>query len=198
MNVRLTSRDRRVLAVGAIACTTLAAGARGIPALLQWTQDSRASAAQLVGEDARARASIARAAETRDTLTARNARYLALAPRLLEGETPAGAGATLASILSGAAAVSSVRLGSVQIRADTARRGVFTRVAVSADLTGDIRGISAMLAMLERGPALLAVRELSITQPEPAAGDDHAEALRADVVVEGLMLTPRRVAGGTR
>jgi hypothetical protein len=198
MNVRMTQRDRKVLATGAIACAALAAGARGIPALLQWTRDSRGAAAQLVGEEARARASIARADETRDTLTSRNARYLALAPRLLEGESAAGAGAALASILSGAAAVSSVRVGSVQIRADTATHGVFTKVAVSVDLTGDIRGLTAMLATLERGPALLAVRELSITQPEPAAGDDRAETLRADLMVEGLMLTPRRANGGSR
>lgn len=198
MKTRLTSRDRRVLAVGAVACATLAIGARGIPVLLRWTHDSRAAAAQLVGEERRARTSIAHAIETRDTLAARNARYLALAPRLLDGETAAGAGGALASIVSGAAAASSVRLGSVQIRADTVRRGVFTSVAVRADLTGDIGGIAAMLAMLESGPALLAVRELSITQPEPAAADDRAEVLRADVVVEGLMLTPQRANGGAR
>ena len=198
MRVRLTPRDRRVLTVGAISCAALAMGARGIPALMRWTRDSRAAAAQLVGEEARARTSIARAAETRDTLAARNARYLALAPRLLDGETAAGAGGTLASIVSGAATASNVRLGSVQIRADSTRRGAFTSVAVRADLTGDIRGISEMLATLEKGPALLAVRELSITQPEPAAGDDRAEVLRAEVVVEGLMLTPRRADGGAR
>lgn len=191
MSGRLSARDRKVLAIGAGACLMLAIGGRGVPSLVRWTLESRASAAQLVGESSRAAGSVAHAGATRDSLVARNQRYLALAPRLLDGETAAGAGGTLASIVSGAAAMSSVRLGSVQIRTDSAKAGVFTRVSVRADLTGDIRGLAAMLAMLEKGPPLLAVRELSITQPETAIADDRAEALRAELVVEGLMLTPR-------
>ena len=47
-----------------------------------------------------------------------------------------------------------------------------------------------MLTALEGGATLLAIRDLSITQPEPAAPSDHAEALRLEMTIEGLMLRP--------
>lgn len=191
MKASLGARDRRVLAVGAAVCLTLLGASRGVPALRGWTRDARASAAQLVAETASAQRSLARTKETHDSLKARGARYFALGPRLLDGETVAGGGGALASLVSDAAAEANLRLGSIQVRPDSAGSGAFTAVAVRADLTGDIAGIAAMLATLERGPARLAVRELSITQPEPAAGDDRAEVLRIALLVEGIMLTPR-------
>lgn len=192
MTARVSSRDRRVLMIGVATCLTLVAGTRGVPALVSWTRAARENAAQLRAEVARASSGVASGDATRDSAAARNARYLALAPRLLAGETTAGAGGSLASLVTGAAAEANVRLGSVQIRADTAQGGTFTAVTLRADLTGDISGLTSMLAALERGQTLLAVRELSITQPEPAAGDDRPEVLRADILVESLMVTPRR------
>jgi hypothetical protein len=59
------------------------------------------------------------------------------------------------------------------------------------DVTGDIRGVMAMLASLERGPTLLAVRSLSISQPDLTAGDDRVEALHVEIDVEGLMFNPK-------
>jgi hypothetical protein len=191
MRVHLTARDRKVLAVGTLICTALIAGTRGLPALVRWTHGARATAVQLGAEAARVSNSVTRASVTRDTLAAENERYLALAARLLDQETPAGAGSSLASLLSDAAAESNVKLGSVQIHADTTFVGAFMHVTVRADLTGDIRGLAAMLAMLEKDQTLLTIRAMSISQPEPAAGDDRAEVLRAEVVVEGLMPSTR-------
>ena len=194
MRASLGARDKRVLAIGASVCLTLVVAARGVPALRGWTRDARASAAQLAAEMANAQRSLVRAKETHDSLKARGARYFALGPRLLDGKTAAGGGGALASLVSDAAAEANLRLGSIQVRQDSAGASAFTLVAVRADLTGDIGGIAAMLATLERGPALLAVRELSITQPEPAAGDDRPEALRVALLVEGIMLTPKEEA----
>jgi hypothetical protein len=191
MIARLSARDRKVLALGTIVCATLIIGTRGLPALLRWTRDTRASAAQLGAEAARARTSIARSKETRDTLAARNVRYLALAAHLLEQQTPVGAGGSLAAIVSDAAAASNVRVGSVQIRADTTNVGAFMNVTVRAELTGDIRGLAGLLSAIEQGQTLIAVRALSISQPEIGAGDDRAEVLRAELVVEGLMPSTR-------
>ena len=191
MNRTLSTRDRQVLAIGLATCGALIVGTRGIPALMQWTRSTRTNASQLVAEAARAGRSVSTASATRDTLAQRNARYALLALRLLGSETTAGAGGTLASLVSEAAAVANVKLGSLQIRADTAKRGAFTVVSVRADLTGDVRGLAAMLATLERGRTLFAIRELSISQPEPAAGDDRAEVLRAELVGASLMVTPR-------
>src|ERR671938_1894657 len=117
---------------------------------------------------------------------------LALAPALLSGDTPAAAGATLAGLVSGAAARASVRLGVLQVRADSLGHGTFTRIAVTGSATGDVQGVAELLSALEHGPTLLAVRALSVSQTDPAAPVDRMEVLHVDFAVEGLMLNTRR------
>lgn len=186
----IVSRDRRALAAGVVV-VLLVASARGLPALRRWQADVRDSSAALTQEAARARMTVARERTTRDSLAARQRRFIALAPLLLRGETPAMASATLASLISTAATAASVRLGPVQVQADTVARGVFSRVGARAEITGDVRGVSAFLSTLERGPTLVAVRELTIAQLEPAAAADRAEALHVAVAVEALMVRRR-------
>ena len=193
MTIALNPRDRRVLAVGLLTCCSLVIVTRGFPALVRWTRAARENAAQLTAEAARAASTVGSAHRTVDSLRARNARYAAIQPRLLDAETVAGAGSALASLISTTAAASGVRLGSVQIHTDTVHADAFLPIRVHADLVGDINGLSAMLATLERGRTPLAVRELSIEQPELAAGDDRAESLRAELTVESLMPNPARV-----
>lgn len=194
MTATLGSRDRRVLAVGVLICCTLVIAARGVPALLRWTRAARENALELGAEAARAQGSVDNAKRTRDSLAVRQARYTAISPRLLDGETAAGAGGALASLVSNAAAGANVRLGSVQIRTDTAHADAFLAVRVQADVVGDINGLTTMLAALERGQTLLAVRALSVAQPEIAAGDDRPESLRAELTVESLMPNPARLS----
>ena len=188
MSSVIISRDRRALAAGVVVVVLLIAFARGLPALRRWQADVRDSSAALTQEAARAQMTVARERTTRDSLAARQRRFIALAPLLLGGETPAMGSATLASLISTAATAASVRLGPVQVQADTVARGVFSRVGVRAEITGDIRGVSAFLSTLERGPTLVAVRELTIAQLEPAAAADRAEALHVTVAVEALMV----------
>lgn len=189
------ARDRRALAIGIATVLVLVIGSRGAPAWHRWTRDARAEASALTAEAARARAAVRNAATVRDSLAVRDLRLDELASAILEGETAAGAAGSLAEQLSNAAAEANVRLGSVQLRADTTSRGAFTRVSVRADFTGDIVGVAAMLYVLEGGAELLSIRELSITQPEPAAGDDRPEMLRVSLVIEGLA---RRATAGAR
>ncbi len=189
--VATISRDRRVLAAGVAAIVMLLGVARELSTLRQWQSESRDSASTLSQEVARVRTTMARDHVTRDSLAARQRRFIALAPLLLRGETPAMGGAILASLISTAATAASVRLGPVQVHADTAGRGVFSRVGARAEITGDVRGVGAFLSILESGPTLLAVRELTISQLEPAVTPDRAEALHVALAVDALMLTPR-------
>ena len=191
MSSVIISRDRRALAAGVVVVVLLIAFARGLPALRRWQADVRDSSAALTQEAARAQMTVARERTTRDSLAARQRRFIALAPLLLGGETPAMGSATLASLISTAATAASVRLGPVQVQADTVARGVFSRVGVRDEITGDIRGVSAFLSTLERGPTLVAVKELTIAQLEPAAAADRAEALHVTVAVEALMVRRR-------
>jgi hypothetical protein len=189
--IGMSPRDRRALMVGVISIGSLVTLSRGIPAWRSWRQSAYERATAATTDLARARSLLSVSGAIGDSLAARNDRFLSLAPALLGDESPAAAGATLAGIVSGAAATAGVRLGAVQIRPDTASSSTFTRVSVSADATGDIAGVSKMLAALERGPTLLAIRSLSIDQSEPATASDRMEALRVSLVVEGLMLSPR-------
>jgi len=188
----MSARDRRALTFGVGTIVILFAMAKGVPRLLSWERDARSDASDQQDEYDRATAEIARAMVVRDSAKARGARIIALAPALIEGDSPATASATLAGIISGAAARSNVKVGALQLHADTSSRGTFVRVGVRGDATGDIAGVTAMLAALEGGPTLLAVRELSITQPEITAPADHMEALRVELTVEGLMLRPHK------
>lgn len=188
---RISARERRVLLAGGGLIAALLLAVRGIPAWKRWDADARAGAAEQMQAAARAAADVRGLSVLEDSVTARQARLVALAPRVLDGATPAAAGATLASLVSGAAARSGVSLGTVQVLGDTAAQGTFARVAVHGDATGDLAGISALLARLEEGPELLAVREISITQPEPGGPADRAESLRLEFTVEGLALHRR-------
>jgi len=186
----LTAREHRVLVAGAVAICLMVGTTKGLPAWRRWHAQTAASAEESTAALARASAAVAGRRVLRDTLRSRRDRLVALAPMLLAGDSPAAAAASLAGVLSDAAADAGVQLGAVQLRTDTAHAGVFTRVSVRANATGDVRGITELLQVVERGPTLLKVRELAITQPEPAAGADRPEALRLEIVVEGLVQTP--------
>jgi hypothetical protein len=173
---------------GACVILIVLVGRNAIPSLLTWQRDVRDAASRNEEKLGRAKLSLGRAAQVQDSLESRNARVVALAPALLGGDSPATASATLAGIVSGAAARANVRIGALQLSADTAARGIFTRVSVHGDAIGDIAGVTALLNALEGGPTLLAIRQLSITQPEPGTPPDHAEALRVELAVVGLML----------
>lgn len=197
MRLALAPRDQRTLRIGATVIVTLVALARGVPALQQWAREARSAAVSTSADLARATARVRLRRALGDSLAARNRRFLALAPALLSGDTPASAGATLAGLVSGAAAAAGVRLGAVQIhapRADAAQRDAFTRIIAETDATGDVHGLAQLLALLERGPILLAVRTFAVTQAEPAAPADRMEVLHATLIVEGLMLAPRATA----
>lgn len=184
---RLSARDRRALAVGVASIGALIALSRGLPPLVRWQQERRASAQELARELARAETSIARMQRDRDSLAARNARYLALAPMLLPERTGAASTAALAAMVSGAGAGAGVAMGAVQPLPDTVR-GVFRQVGVRADATGDVRGVAKLLEALERGPTRLAIRRLTIAQPAPGAPATQPEALHLQLDVYGLAL----------
>ncbi len=187
----LTRRERRaLLASGSFIAAIVLAG-RGVPAWRHWIEEARAEAIEASNELARAEASVRREPAAAESLAVRERRFVGLAPAILSGRTPAAAGATLAALLSGAASAAGMRLDAVEVRADSAARGAFAKVAVRGSATGDVKGLAMLLTALERGPTLLAVREIAVAQPEPAAAADRMETLRVDLLVEGLMLSPR-------
>jgi hypothetical protein len=186
----LSSRDRRTLLVGGSVIASLVVLSKGAPAWRDWVAEARAGAIEQIRAAADADVAVGHAKAMRDTLVARNARYVALAPALLAGNTPAEASATLASLVSSAASVAGVKLGAVQLcaPADTGARRAFVRVGVHADVVGDIAGVTGLVAALEHGAVRLRVRDLTVTQPDAASPGDRVEALRAELTIEGLAM----------
>lgn len=203
MSARLSPRDRRTLLAGAAAIVLLVLLARGLPAWRRWDAGAAASAAEMTAEASRAEATVRLFPAALDSLEARRERLVALGRGVLAGGSTAGAGAELASLLAGAAARSGVQLGSVQVRADTASAATFVRVSVRADATGDLPGLLRLLALLEGGPELLAVRDVAINQPQAGGPAEQPEALRMELSVEALGIArgasmPRDTAAAPR
>ena len=192
-SVALSSRDRRALTLGGLGVVAAVVIARGFPALHRWSEASAASAREVAEEASRAERSARGAVALKDTMRVRGERFIALAPILLDGSSPATAGATLGSIISGAAAAADARLGSIHVLPQATRPDssggaprAFARVSVRANMTADVRGLSRVLLALERGPTLLSVEELAVTQPEPAGDGSRPEMLHVEFVVAGL------------
>lgn len=191
----LSPRDRRTLGMGVGIILAIVTLARGVPATLAWRAHAVERARLVRDEVARATGLLARRRVVGESLAVRTARLTAAAPSLIGGTSPASAAATLTGLVSGAAARSGVRIASTQVIAgDTARTRELPVARARVDAVGDVTGVTRMLAELEGGSTLLRVRSLSISQPEPAAPSEKAEALRVELVVEGLSLAP--AAGG--
>jgi len=188
MRVRLSPRDRRALVVCAVAIGTILMVGRGVPALLRWESAAEASAAEIQHEVLRAEIGLVRLPSVLDSLDARGVRLESIGPALFGGESPDAAASALASWLSRVAARSSSELGALYVETDSASVGVFAPVAVRGDLVTDVTGLTAFLLEVERGPAMLAVRQLTIEQPEPGLGDGRMERLHVAFKVEGLAL----------
>lgn len=203
MRLDISPRERRTLVVGAATVTALLGLGKGVPAWRRWDGLTRAAARETMAEAARARASVERLGVVRESLDARSARYRALTSRFVAGETPATAAGALASVITEWAARSGLTLGAVSVRVDSAagapprssRGPSLARISVSGDAVGDLAGVTTFLGDLEQGPLLLAVRELALTQPDPAAPGDRPEMLRVEFVIEGLTLAGATAAG---
>lgn len=196
MIVKALSRgDRRALAWGVAAIATLLGGSRAVREWRSWDREARAAAVERIIEAEQAEASVRELRETVDSLEQRKERLVALAPALLDTESPGAAAAALASLVSSTAASAGLQVQAIQVAADSAGTVMFPRVSARADLIGDIHGLAALLQALERGPTLLSIRQLSITQPEPGAPSTRPEELRVQVRVVGLTFNRQRGDG---
>jgi hypothetical protein len=186
--LQVSRRERRTVIVGTIIVAAVLLVTRIIPAWTAWIDGERTAAASLMEELDAAQVTVDSLPALLDTLIARNDRYLALAPALVAGETPSAAGVALMSFISGAVTSAGLKPGATQLRVNPSGGSVFSRISIRGSAEGDVRGVSQFLLAVERGPTLLTVRQLSISQPDPGAGVDRPEALRIEFTVEGLAL----------
>lgn len=190
--LRISAHDRRALIAAAATVTAIASASRLVPRAITWNVSSRRSAAALVARAASEEASVQALSRTRDSLVARDVRMMGMDSLILQGDTPPLAGATLAELVSDVAERSKALLGNVEIRMDSSSRAVFLKVSAQTTVTGDLSAITRFIAGLESAPTLLIVRDLGI-HGQLSQNPDNREALRADVLIEGL--TWNRLSG---
>jgi hypothetical protein len=160
--------------------------ARGLPALTRWQNEKRNEAETLLGDLVAARSGVRQLPALRDSLRARQARLAAIDSAIFIGQTASAAAASLASTVEDLADEASVKVSAMQLHADSASSGALVEVGVRLTGVADVYGLLALLRDIEGGTILLAVRDLAVTQPEPAAPANKPETLRVDMMVVGL------------
>jgi hypothetical protein len=186
ISLGLSARDRRTLIAGATTIGVLFALGRGVPLTVQWQSTQIAEASTVARDIAEARARERTMPALRDSLNAHVARMKALDSAILSGPTPSAAAARLASEVEALAEESSVKIGAIQLQADSAAVGALVQVGVRVTAVADVFGLLAFMRAIESGERMLAVRELVVTQPEPAASTTRVESLRIEITVVAL------------
>jgi hypothetical protein len=182
----LSARDRKTLMVGGTTVALLFALARGLPAALAWQRDRISDAATLTQQTTTSRTNARLLPARRDSLRAREARLAAIDSVMLSGPSASSAAADLAASLEEICDSSRFKVTAMQLRADSAATGSLVAVAVRVTGTTDVLGLAAFLHAVEGGDAPLIVREMAVTQPEPAAPAGKVESLRVDILVEAI------------
>jgi hypothetical protein len=159
--------------------------------VLPWTVRSmialRADAAERVELLSRADDVLAGAPAARDSLARALSDVVALAPKLVDGHTPGEAQAALSGFVSLTATRHALRVVRLDPLPDSAL-GAFGRVALHAELEGDVAGLTRFLRTIEVGAPLLTVPALSMQAADPVGRPNVAERLRIEATVAGLYL----------
>ena len=181
-----SAKDRKTAIFGIVTVGSLIGLSKGLPALTEWERVRVAEATDAMARASSARANVRMLSALRDSLRSRRQQLAAIDSTLLSGTSSAAAAADLAASLDEMATHARLRVSAMQLRADSAPVGAITRVAVRVTATSDVAGLAAFLRATEGGDTPLAVRDLFVSQPEPASPATKPEALRIDVLVEGI------------
>ena len=192
----LSARDRRTLVIGAVSIGCLVIVGRGVPAWRAREQRAIASADAAARATARDQALTRNARAIHDSVAARRARFAALAPTWLGGDSPAAAGAGLAAVITRAATDAGVTLGTLDIHTDSAGQAPFVPLRVRVSVSGDIQGLATLLAALDRGPVATNVASLDVQGGDPAAAPQRPEILHADFTIDALWHPNTSPVGG--
>lgn len=184
----MTGGDRRALMLGG----TIVVGAVLVLRLLPWTARSvlaaEAALRERVALVARVRADLADASVIRDSAVHVGRALLALAPKILSGNSAAEAVADLSGRVNLAASGHQAKLERVEAVADSFVAGRLRRATLRTAFECDVRGLAGVLEALEFGKAALEVTALRVTAAEPNSADKTAEVLRVELTVTGWFL----------
>jgi len=182
----LSTRDRRTAIAGVTTVGSLILVSRGLPALREWQRTQLANASDVIGRSWSARIKVRTLPSLRDSLAQRQQELTALNSAILTEASPAAAVADLAAMLDDIAGSAGVKIATLQLRADSAPHRAIARIGVRVTGTTDVAGLAELLRLADTADTLLVVRELSVSQPEPAAPQTRPEALHIELLVEAM------------
>jgi hypothetical protein len=183
----MTLRDRRALLLGGGAILAAVLLFRVLPWAMRSVGALHARAIERVETLSRADEVLAAASATRESLTRALGEFVALAPRLVEGRSAAEAQASLAGLVSLAASRHALRVVRLDPLPDSTA-GVFGRVALHAELEGDVAGLTRFLRAIETGDPLLTLPTLTVQTSDPAGQPRAPEQLRIEWTITGFYL----------
>jgi type II secretory pathway component PulM len=186
----VNARDRRALLLGGGAVLGAVLMLRVLPWAVRSVRALRAEAAERVALLSRADEVLAGAPAARDSLARALGDVVGLAPKLVDGHTAAEAQASLSGLISLTASRHALRVLRLDPLPDSTA-GAFGRVALRAELEGDVAGLTRFVKTIEVGDPLLTLPALSIQAADPVGRPNAAEQLRIEAMVTGLYL-PRR------
>ena len=205
MILSLSSRDRAVLIAGIVAVVAIVGAGKGVPALRSWERSRIASALEARRQLALAEQGSATLEATRDSAAIRERRLGVLHAAMITASTGEAAAARLAALMEQIANEEGVTVGMVALRPDTAVRSGMVRVGVRMNAEGDVDGLAGVLFRLESHEMPILVRELIVSQSDPAAPQNRPEVLRFEVYAvtlarlerdEGARQGPTQATGG--
>ncbi len=183
----MNDRDRRAVLWGGAVIVGSLLLLRVLPRAAHSFARLRDSAEQQQRTLVRAREVLAQRDELRDSLGRVLGAIVALAPKLVDGQSTAEAQASLSSLVSLAAGRHALRVVRLDPLPDSAA-GVFSRVAVHAELEGDVIGLARLLRAVETADPMLSVMTLGVSALDGSSAPGRVEALRVEMDVAGYYL----------
>ncbi len=176
----LSTRDIRAVALGVGVIGGLLLWFRGLPAWREWARGVEAAAAEREAAVEQVEALLAGFPAGSDSLAARRR-------RLVDLVTVESASA-LTTLLAEAARLTSVRLDATQARSVAGDSVNLPRVAVDAELVGDIAGLASLVRLLETRPELLSLKRLSVRPQGVDGPHDQPETLTIVLTLEAAVV----------
>lgn len=172
---RLSQRERRVVAAGALVSALALLVVWGVLPFLRRWQDRETMIVERQMQLAQMQSLIEGEADTRQRLAARQRDRAAIRARLLTGTTPALAASSLQALLQEYADGSRIALERVDLVTEPRELGTGKLRGIPVQLSGrgDIYGLADLLVRLQYGEKLLVIDELRVT----GIGTDQAPDL---------------------
>jgi hypothetical protein len=190
----LSHRDRRTIVRGTLSIGAIVIIGKGWPAVRGWESEWLAAAAEVRTQLQAAESRAASISLARDSTVIRMRRLEGMRAKLFGGPTADAAAASLGELIEDIARTEGADIQTLTLRPDSVVRDGFARVSVRFGGECDVKGLMRVLLAVETNARPMIVRELSVSQPDPAAPASRAEALRFDVTVETLARVAPRAA----